>query len=302
VKIGLYTVAMRKTSILVLLFAAIGCWAIGCMQQPDPAPVVANQPVSKPVQKPVADPESESAEHRYAAWLKTSPLRLDMRSMWLSAGLISANAGGFRDTDFDALESNAENIARKAGKFAAMWEVIRTGNRDMATKAKESDWFEARFKSQRIYKSCVDCHVETYSPYTRGFTPESIDDWFENGNAAEDARYSGLNLTTTDEFLRMMKLVDNYLDRAIGGIDANNLAEVMKWTKSLDELVTEQYELWRTVERNAKLIVEVAARTDTLNVDRHYSKMIRACIDCHEKYVPDEREPKNPLPWKYRER
>jgi hypothetical protein len=229
-------------------------------------------------------------------------MKQDMRSMWLSAGLITANAGGYRDTDFDALESNAENIARKAGKFAGLWELIRDANRQMALKAKEKDWFEARFQSQRVYKACTDCHIDTWSPYTRGFTPESIDGWLENGNAAENVPYSGLNLTSTPEFLQIMFRMIAYLDRSIAGIDNNNEAEVLKWTKSLDEIITEQYELWRTVERQAKLISEIAARTDTLNVDRYYAKMIAACTDCHAKYVKDERTPKNPLAWKYRER
>jgi hypothetical protein len=301
-KNGLYTVAMRKTTVLILLSAAIACWAIGCVKQPEPAPVAVNQPACAPVVKPEQPAEPAPAEHPYADWLKISPMRLDMRNMWLSAGLINANAGGYRDTDFDALESNATNIANKAGKFAGMWEVIRTANRDMATKAREADWFEARFLSQRIFKSCTDCHSDTWSAYTRGFTPESIDGWLENGNASQNVEYSGLNLTSTKQFLEIMFRMVAYLDRSIAGIDNNNLTEVLKWTKSMDEIVTEQYELWRTVERGAKQIAEIASRTDTLNIDRHYAKMIAACVGCHEKYVPDDRRPKNPLPWKYRER
>jgi hypothetical protein len=285
---------------LVLPLAAIACWVIGCTRQNESPRVAVERPAARPADKPVPAPEGEA--HPFDAWLKVSPLRLDMRSMWLSAGLINANAGGFRDTDFDALESNAENIAQKAGKFARMWEMIRTANREMATKAKASDWFEARFQSQRVYKSCTDCHVDTWSPYTRGFMPESIDGWLENGNASENVKYSGLNLTSTPEFLQIMFRMVAYLDRAIAGIDANNSAEVLRWTKSMEEVVAEQYEWWRTVERSAKQIAEAASRTDTVNVDAQYARMTGACIACHEKYVKDDRQPKNPLPWAYRER
>jgi hypothetical protein len=70
----------------------------------------------------------------------------------------------------------------------------------------------------------------------------------------------------------------------------------------MDEVVSGQYELWRTVERNAKLIVEVAGRMDTVNIDSYYTKMTAACIDCHANFVKDGREPLNPLPWRYRSR
>ena len=297
-KIGLYTVAMR-TATLILLMAAIACWAIGCNSRTEPKPEPVNQP--QPTPEP-AKPEPAGDKHRFADWLAVSPMKTDMRSMWLSAGLINANAGGYRATDFDALESNADNIATKAGKFAGMWDVIRQRNRDLAVKAKAGNWDDARISSQRVYTSCQDCHVDTWSPHTRGVLPASIDTWLENGNAAENVKFSGLNLTSTDAYLKLMFRMVQYLDRTIGGVDNKNLAEVLKWTKSLDEAVAEQLELWRTVERAARQIAEIASRTDTTGVEAQYTKMITACITCHATYVPDEREPKNPPPWKQRGR
>jgi hypothetical protein len=288
----------------MLLLAALACWALGCTarSEPRPQPKAANAPPARQPEPeaPTPEPEPTLAPHEFEAWLETSPLRTTMRSMWLSAGMISANAGGYRNIDFDALESNAENIARKAGGFATMWETIRDANRQMALKARERDWAAATTQSQRVWKSCTDCHVETWSPHARGFMPESIDGWLENGNAAENVPYSGLNLSSTPEFLAIMFRMVAYLDRSVSGIENNNADEVLKWTQSMDAVVAEQLELWRTVERHARAIADIAAKADTLNVDRQYTKMIKGCADCHEKYVTDERSPKNPLPWKYR--
>ena len=229
-------------------------------------------------------------------------MRLKMRSMWVSAGMISANTGGYQNTDFDVLESNAENIARKAGEFASMWETIRDANRLMATKAKSDEWFDARIQSQRLWKSCNDCHVETWSMETRGFVPDSIEGWLKKGNAAERVPFSGLNLTAPPEYLRIMFTSVALLERSIGAIDGRNSTEVLENTKQMHEIVNDQLEMWQAVERYARNIVEIAAKTDAGGIEEQYPKLVKACTTCHDKFVKDERVPLNPLPWKHRVR
>jgi hypothetical protein len=291
----------------ILLAACILCLAIGCVardQDNGSAPAPANQPnePETPWVDEQGNPVSVDEVHRaMAGWLAENPMRSRMRSMWVSSGEIVSVASGAQGViDFDTLESNAENIARKAGGFAAMWELIRDANREMAAKAGESEWFEARYQSQRLWKACTDCHVETWSLETRGFMPETIDAWLENGNTVDAAPYGNLRLSSTPQFLQLMFRMVALLDRAVTAIDGNDSRVVLDNARAIHQLVNEQLELWRSVERHARRIAELASRNDTLGVDRQYSRMIANCGECHEKFVQDERLPLNPLPWKYR--
>ena len=306
---------MKRLLPILMLLACGACVALGCVARDTEKGAGNNTPSAEPEPNSAPEPEVESGwqdeqgnpipvdevHDQMRQWLAVNPMRVKMRSMWVSCGEINSVASGALGiVDFDTLESNAENIARKAKDFGDMWETIRDANRQMATLAKKGDWFEARFQSQRVWKACTDCHVENWSLETRGFMPETIDGWIEQGSSLARVPYGDLRLTSPPEFLRMMFSMVAYLDRAVGGIDGNDSQVVLDNAQSIHEYVNEQVELWRAVERHARKIVETAAKADTLGVDRQYAKMTSNCRTCHEKYVTDDRAPLNPLPWKYR--
>lgn len=303
---------MKRLVPFGLLIASGICLLIGCVKRseprlntnPDKQPVVVlPKPEAKP--EPKVEPKPEPApvvevEDPVARWLAVSPMKTKMRSMWVSCGEINAMASGaFGFVDFDTLESNATNIARKAKEFADMWQAVRDSNREMAAKAKAGEWFESRFQSQRLWKSCTDCHVENWSLETRGFMPQTIKGWVDHGNPIERVQYGNLKLNSPPHYLESMYRMVSYFDRAVRAIEGNDTKVVLDSAKSLHELANEQYELWRGVERHANKIVETAATSKVDEIDLSYAKMIENCNSCHEKYVQDERAPLNPLPWKY---
>lgn len=293
---------MKRMVPVALLFAGCICLVIGCVKQDEtksqpmvvlPAPTVVEE-------KPEPEPAKET-ETTPPHWLQVNPMRLKMQSMWVSCGEINAMASGaFGIVDFDTLETNAGNIARKANEFGDMWEAIRDANREMAARAKTGDWFEARFESQRIWKSCTDCHVENWSLHTRGFLPQTIEGWVENGNPIDGVHYGKLKLTSPLPYRQAMYRMVSLLDRSVDGVESNDSRVVLDHAQSLHEIVNEQLELWQAIERHANKIVETASKADTTGIDSSYAKMTENCVSCHAKYVQDERLPLNPMAWKYR--
>lgn len=298
---------MKRSLPAFLLSACCICALIGCVKQaepgPGPLPVIvlpAPAPIAKtpPKEQPAEPPRPEVAP---PTWLEVSPMRTKMRSMWVSCGEINAMASGaFGIIDFDTLETNAGNIARKAKEFGDMWQAIRDANREMATRAKDGDWFEARFQSQRVWKSCTDCHVENWSLHTRGFLPDTFQGWLKNGNSTDSVPYGTLRLSSTPEYLQIMYRMVAHLDRAVGAVESNDADVVLSQAQSIHGVVNEQLEYWRAIERHANKIVESASRGETTGIDASYGKLIENCQGCHDSYVKDDRAPLNPLPWKYR--
>lgn len=286
---------MRNLTLICLLALACTCLVLGCSDHlPPPAPKLAPavlQPTPVPAVIDVPDPMEE--------WLAQSPMRLKMRSMWIDCGMIVRNVEGGGLVDYDSLEGSAEDIARKADGFADLWEVIRDQNRTMATKAKEGDWFEARYQSQRIWSSCTDCHIENWSQHTRGFRPVTIKGWLKNGNAADDVPTANITLSAPQPFLELMFTMMRGLNQSVRGIENHNANRVLEASASVHRVANEQLEIWRGIERQARAIAELAANNRTDGVDGHYAKMTQACIDCHTHYVKESRTPLNPLPWRY---
>jgi hypothetical protein len=288
---------MRNLILLSLLAAACTFLVLGCTGDeappaPTPAPA-APQPTPTPAVVDAPDPTEE--------WLAQSPMRLKMRSMWIDCGMIVRNAAGGGLVDYDSLEGSAEDIARKADGFAVMWEAIRDQNRTMATKAKEGDWFEARYQSQRIWSSCTDCHIENWSQHTRGFRPATIEGWLRNGNTADDVPTANIRLSAPQPFMELMFTMMRGLNRSVRGIENHNPSRVLEASADVHKVANGQLEIWRGIERQARAIAELAANNRTAGIDGHYAKLTQACIDCHTHYVRESRTPLNPLPWKYDE-
>jgi hypothetical protein len=293
---------------LILFSAAAICLAIGCTARDDNQQAPAVTPSNAAVPEGYADAPVDLkrpdpvriAPADIDGWLQISPVRMNMRSMWVSSGLIVAFSAGRYNADFDAIEGNARNIERKAANYANMWDAVRTENRAIAEQARERNWDQSREHSQRLWAKCSYCHVESWSMETRGILQESIDGWLENGTAAERVPYSGLRLASPDAFLGIMLEMVAQLDRTMAGIERQDGDLVMRNTQAMDRIIGDQVERWRAVELEARLIAEIAAKSDVLNIDRRYARMIRACNDCHATFVQDDREPLDPLPWKYR--
>ena len=302
---------MKRVITISLLLACGVCLALGCVKQQEPNTPGENAAASNTETQPEpagdlpeepSDPiPADEVQSKLADWLAVSPMRTKMLSMWVSCGEVNSMASGaFGVIEFDTLETNAGNIARTAKAFADMWEAIRNANRDMAAEAKAGDWFEARFLSQRVWKSCTDCHVENWSLATRGFLPETIDSWLEDDSSLADAPYGNLRLSSTPHYLQIMYRMVAYLDRAVGAIENNDAKIVLQSAQAMHEILNEQTELWRGVERHATKIADTAAKSDTSGIDRSYGRMIENCVACHEKYVQDARVPLDPIAWKYR--
>lgn len=287
---------MRALIALSLLLAACTCLVLGCnSQEPPPerpAPVAAPAPsLPSPAQVDVPDPLQD--------WLAQSPMRLKMRSMWIDCGMIVRNVEGSGLCDFDSLEGSAEDIARKADSFADMWEAIRDQNRAMAAKAKEGDWFEARYQSQRIWSSCTDCHIENWSQHTRGFRPATIEGWLYNRNTADDVPTADITLSAPQPFIELMFTMMRGLNQSVRGIENHNANRVLDASAAVHRVANVQLQFWRAIEGQARAIAELAANNRVDGVAGHYAKLTQNCIDCHTHYVKDQRTPLNPLAWKH---
>ena len=295
---------MRKTLLLVLLGCCIAFGLLGCIKSASsPENNQANTPTPPaPANEPAPEPQPASTDELDAKlqdWVNHSPMRLKMHGMWINAGLIVRLGAGVEFIDYSWLEAAAQDIARKAGDFAEMWELIRDANRDMAALAKKEEWFDARMASFRVWSYCTDCHAENWSPHTRGFKPETFKTWLENGNAAEDAPTTGIRLTAPPRFLQIMFRMLGNINMGNAAMESHDSAGVLDATKNIHEVVVEQLSFWRTIERHARAIATQAENQRIDGIDAQYAKMTSGCIGCHDKYVADGRTPLNPLPWKY---
>ena len=266
-------------------------------QAPAPNAAAAPEPQTQPEPQPA--PAISALDAKLDEWLKQSPMRMKMHSMWIDTGLIVRYGAGAELVDYDWLEASAEDIARKADGFADMWEIIRDENRNMAARAKAEEWFDARLASFKLWSCCTDCHAENWSPATRGFTVETWTTWLENGNAAEDAPSKGIRLSAPPRFLQLMFRMLANVRSANSAMEGHDAAGVMEATKNVHEVAAEQLEFWRGIERQARAIAALAENQRTDGIDSHYEKMTQGCIGCHDKFVADGRTPLNPLPWKY---
>ena len=267
---------MKQMITISLLIACGVCLVLGCVKQQGTPGVNApaeNSPTTPTESEPATNSQTEQVspvladdvQAQLADWLAVSPMRTKMLSMWVSCGEVNSMAGGaFGVIDFDTLETNAGNIARTAKAFAEMWEAVRDANRDMAAEAKAGDWFEARFLSQRVWKSCTDCHVENWSLATRGFLPETIDSWLDDGRSLDQAPYGNLRLSSTPHYLQIMYRMVAYLDRAVGAIENNDAQIVLQSAKAMHEIVNEQVDLWRGRHRLAGGRLDCCVEVDPL--------------------------------------
>lgn len=298
---------MKAVLTVTLLFGALALGVVGAMTSPAPVKEVPGGTArTEQPRSPLAAPRGPAATYREGEdpqlvgdideWLRFSPMRVKMRGMWLNCGVIVARTTAPL-IDYDGLESAAADIARKAEQFGDMWETVRDHNRNIATHAREGDWFNARYESQRLWTACTDCHVENWSPYTRGFEPESIETWFDKGYATEDAPYAFIRLTAPRAFIIEMFTMVRHLNIGAGDIEAHNTEGVMEATAGIHRLVNAHINHWRAIQRYAENIREAAARTVLTDIHLNYNKMAGHCAGCHAKYVHDGRLPLNPLPF-----
>lgn len=228
-------------------------------------------------------------------WLKFSPMRVKMRSMWLDCAVIAMQANN-ELVDFDQLESAAADIALKAGQFADMWQDVRDHNRRIAKYARDEDWFNANYETQRMWMACTRCHIDNWSPATRGMIPASIEAWYERGYATSDAPYGSMRLTTPRPFIRDMFTMMGYLNMAIGDISEHHGEGVMEATRTIDGVIKFQLDRWNAIARYAESIREPASRLSVRGVRGSYAKLAGMCTGCHARFVNDGRIPLNPLP------
>ncbi|MCB9895149.1 MAG: hypothetical protein H6839_11915 [Planctomycetes bacterium] len=297
---------MRRFTPMLLLIACLTCWLIGCSREANngagnapgvpPANDSSNQPAEKAPEPP--PPDEIAKPEDFEIWLKQSPMRMKMRSMWIDCGLIVRFCTGGGQVDYDWLEASGEDIARKAASFADMWEIIRDQNRNMAAQAKKEDWFEARYASERVWSCCTDCHAENWSMHTRGFRANTIEAWLERGYSNPDAPSEGIQLSAPNNFLQIMFTMLRNLSTAITSIEQHNVEGVMTTTQVIHKIANEQVEVFRTIERHGRAIAEAASRNSTDDIKAHYITMTATCIQCHDKFVHGERKLMNPLPWK----
>jgi hypothetical protein len=291
---------MQRLTSISLLLACLTCWLIGCSREPannraEPArnaetPIADNPTEKPPTELPPAD--------ELASWLSLSPMRMKMRSMWVDCGSIVRFSASGGVVDFDWLEASGEDIARKAGAFADMWEIIRDQNRNMAAQAKKEDWFEARFASERVWSSCTDCHLETWSMHTRGFRQETIEGWLKDGYAGRNVPSADITLSAPSGYLKIMFSMLAHLERAISAMERHDVDGVLVSTQAIHKFVHEQVEFFRTIERHGRAIAEIASRNTIDGIQSQYISMTATCIQCHDKFVQQDRELMNPLPWK----
>lgn len=273
---------------------ALACTLIGCNAGVN-GPAANDAPVANARVNAEAQPETPAAVHPFAEWTAHSPLKASMRSMWIDCGLIIGNSYHPEIADLSILQDVAEDLARRAGRFAGYWQTIRDANRDSATAIREGDWGLAAEKNLEAHRACGACHYEYWPWQGRAFTPDTLKGWHDSQDVFGDEPWGEMAPTAPAPVRASMQKLAGLMLGAEAAIAERNEAESLRLTGGLHKPSETQLEIWRGIERRALSIARLAREGKPEEVGEQYRAIAQACNACHAE-TSDGRG-LNPLPW-----
>ena len=223
-----------------------------------------------------------------------------MKSQWLDCGLIVSNLADPANTDWEVVESAAEDIARKAGGCEKFWHALKKATNDCANAGAAGNWDEADRLHGRITKVCTDCHVENWELSFRGFTQKSVEAWkkgYTTPVTIESGEAESLAKPPREPFHKGMRKLETATDGLREGIDAKSWDGMPDHIKAIVGSSDKQIALWGVIAAKARRIQELAEKRDASAIEPEYKAMIAKCIACHASKVATPRDFLNPLPW-----
>ncbi len=275
---------------LVLGAASLGLAALA----KNPASEIA-RPAQTHVEKPPdAPPPSDP-------WLDASPFRLAMRTMWADPGIVVMHG---RDPEFaetESIECSAEDIGRKASRFAQLYGAVAKGALDLRVAAANKRWDDAELSADRLSKACCDCHVEYWPPRLRGFSTQVIDLWRRKG-PVDETPWTGefaqrLSKAPTTALCKQMRGWNDMMAVLGAALEKQDAEAMQTAATGLHTALDEIAQSWGRVRDRAQSLQQFAMRANFAPMKQTYERMITECNNCHSGFA-EVPAGFNPPPWR----
>ncbi|MCC6573995.1 MAG: hypothetical protein IT462_09400 [Planctomycetes bacterium] len=278
------------------VFAFLGCGALALAALMQP-PRVTHEP--SPTAKPaIAEPKAPPQD-----WLDHSPLHFVMRAMWADCGMVLLHARDTETGNLESIECSAEDIARKAGRFAQLYAAVAKPANDLGRAAKDGQWDAAATAYERLNKACCDCHVEYWPPKLRGFNADVVKLWREKGSPVDETPWSydyaeRLEHPPTTPYRSLMRCWNDGTGDIASALEKRDAAGTQESAGDLFKSVDNQAQAWTRLNERARSMQQFAMRGNFAPMKGTYERMIAECNSCHAALVDKPPEMLTPLPWR----
>lgn len=258
---------------------------------------VGNEPAGNTpsIEEPDSEPPPKEQVDRWNEWIHESPMRADMRSMWVHAGLITGNGPDIQGAELIIVEYAAFAIARRAGRMAEFWKRIKDDNRAAAAAAIRGDWDTAYELIDEVHHTCGDCHREYWAPAPWGMKAETLRRWEQDQSVLRGAPWGEQEFTSPQRYRDFMKRMQKRMSAAYTSIYNEDLDATKTETLALHELVNGHLLFFESVERYATNMAEAAETGDRVAIQSNYNAMRNQCMGCHAAFAQGIAV--DPVPW-----
>ncbi|MDC1141940.1 hypothetical protein OAU50_02510 [Planctomycetota bacterium] len=295
---------MRLKALIFLAGLCIGSAMIGCGRS-DSNTADDNKPASKAEAAPIPQPPLPTSQPPerigptpWEDWMHHSPIRENMRRFWVDMGQIVANSARPELVDgmgVELLDSAAADIERRAERIAGYWKAVRDRASASVLKARAGDWPAAYDDLDEMHHECGNCHHEYWTQAARGYLPETLKGWHENGTPFEYEPWGEQVFSAPPKVRARMDKLRTDMNASFAAIDAKDLTAYDRTVKAIYDTSNKQYKIFNDIALNAAQIQNAANVGDLGGVEKYYNRIATKCITCHAE-TADGRA-LNPLPW-----
>lgn len=275
---------VTMAALLVVLLAAASCGGDGAAPAPATSPRL---------------PPPSSIE----AWLQVSPLRAGMRALWIDGANVLHFTSDPTGAHLDSVECAGEDLARKAGRYAAFWQQVEDAAGAATTAARAGAWDDAAHRYGRIWKACCDCHVDTWPLALRSYTPEILQTWVEGKQVTAAVRWGDAYERRQEQrpatpLHERMRRLNALTQRMAVQIDSRDGVAVAEAATLINALAEEGGEIWWEIHDRGKAI-QAAAEAGRVRVIRSLYRALREeCVRCHAMSLIGDRPLLDPPLWR----
>lgn len=285
---------MKIKSLIVLGLMATSALVASCVQSADSNNAANTGKAGDTATPLAAETEQRAAPTPFKDWMAPSPFRENMRRFWVDMGLIVANSARPEVADMAELESAADDLERRAARFAGYWKDVRDGASASIKSARAENWEGVLADLDKTHHACGSCHFEFWTQAARGYLPATLKGWQDN-NTPFGSEFGKQVFSAPPKVSKSMLKVGNAMVKSYDAYRAQDLSAFSSQIQIVYKMADAQFKQFNSIAINAREIGKAAETGNLTSVKKNYNQIAAMCITCHAKAAPETSL--NPLPW-----